>query len=464
MDSANPLEPAELERLTRAYGEELFARVDRRGPILFTPSWWDDRMMALTMDDEPLKVQLFRFIDALPLLRSPESVAGHLREYLEEAKERLPRWVRWGLPMMPRRGLLARCLAWMARSSARRLARRFIAGNTLEEARDAVHRLRRRKLAFTIDLLGEATITESEAQRNQEEYLHLVNGLGGQAPAWRDVPQIDRDPYGPLPKVNVSIKLSALYSQFDPIDPEGTSAAVRERLRPILGAARQRGVFINLDMEQFAYKDLTLRIFREVLEEDEFRDWADVGIAIQAYLKSCEQDVHDLAAWAMQRGTPIWIRLIKGAYWDYETVIAAQEGWPLPVFEHKWETDANYEKLTLFLLRNHRLLRPAFGSHNLRSLAHAMAAAQLLGLPPRSLEIQMLYGMGDPIQDALVRLGQRVRIYTPYGQLLPGMAYLVRRLLENTANTSFLRASFMENESEEKLLARPGANSQRHGS
>src|SRR5207237_6614654 len=91
----------------------------------------------------------------------------------------------------------------------------------------------------------------------------------------------------PLPRVNVSVKLSSLYSQFDPIDPEGTSRAVRARLLPILRAARRQGAFVNFDMEQYAYKDLTLRIFRALLTEDEFRDWPDVGIAIQAYLREC---------------------------------------------------------------------------------------------------------------------------------------------------------------------------------
>jgi RHH-type proline utilization regulon transcriptional repressor/proline dehydrogenase/delta 1-pyrroline-5-carboxylate dehydrogenase len=125
------------------------------------------------------------------------------------------------------------------------------------------------------------------------------------------------------------------------------------------------------------------------------------------------------------------------------------------VFTAKADTDANYEKMTLFLLRHHGVLRPAFGSHNVRSLSHALATAQLLGLPRGSYEFQMLYGMAEPLQDALANLGQRVRIYTPYGQLLPGMAYLVRRLLENTANESFLRASFLEHLPEEQLLMNP---------
>jgi RHH-type proline utilization regulon transcriptional repressor/proline dehydrogenase/delta 1-pyrroline-5-carboxylate dehydrogenase len=449
------IDAGKLERLTLAYGQELFARVDRRGPVLFSPGWWDERLMDWTMDDAAVKVQLFRFIDVLPQLGRAPSVARHLREYFEEAHDSLPAWARLGVHVLPARGVPARMLAAMARTSARRLARRFIAGSNLEEALRAIAELRRRRLAFTVDLLGEATITEKEGEKTQQEVLELVEGLAAEVNSWPAIPLIDGDQRGPLPRVNVSIKLSSLYSQFDPIDPAGTSAAVRERLRPIFRAALQHGVFINVDMEQYAFKDETLRIFREILDEPEFRSWPNVGIAIQAYLRCCADDLHELRNWVRRRGTPVWVRLIKGAYWDYETVICAQEGWPLPVFAEKWQTDANYESMTRFLLENHEWLRPAFGSHNIRSLAHAIAAAQLLGLPDDAYEIQMLYGMADPIKDALARLGRRVRVYTPYGQLLPGMAYLVRRLLENTANTSFLRASFSEHVPEEKLLMNP---------
>jgi RHH-type proline utilization regulon transcriptional repressor/proline dehydrogenase/delta 1-pyrroline-5-carboxylate dehydrogenase len=445
----------ELERLTRAYGQELFAQADGRGSVLFTPSWWDERLMDWTMDDPALKVQLFRFIDVLPQLKKPRSVARHLREYFAEARNGVAGIARAGLNLLPENGVAAKLLAGIARTSARRLARRFIAGASLEEALGAIADLRRRKLAFTVDLLGEATITEVEAEKTQHEVLHLVEGLTAEVNGWPSVPLIDADGDGPLPRINVSVKLSSLYSQFDPIDPAGTSDAVFTRLRPILRTAMRGGAFINLDMEQHAYKDETLRIFQSILEEEEFRNWPNVGIAIQAYLRSCEADLHQLLDWVRRRGTPVWVRLIKGAYWDYETVVSAQEGWPLPVFSEKWETDANYERVTWFLLKSHRWLRPAFGSHNIRSVAHAMAAAQLLGIPDNGYEIQMLYGMADSVKDALTRLGRRVRVYTPYGQLLPGMAYLVRRLLENTANTSFLRASFAEHVPEEKLLMNP---------
>ena len=194
-------------------------------------------------------------------------------------------------------------------------------------------------------------------------------------------------------------------------------------------------------MEQYAHKDLTFDIFRSVLLEPEFRDWADVGIVAQAYLPETEGDLRSLADWARERGTPVTVRLVKGAYWDYEVLHARQIGWPVPVFLQKWETDASFERCARFLMEHHERLRPALGSHNVRSLAHAMAAAEAFGVPEDGYEVQTLHGMGESIQRALVERGQRVRVYTPYGAMLPGMAYLVRRLLENTSNESFLKAN-----------------------
>ena len=457
-----PLDARELDRLTRAYGEELFARIDTRGPFPLTPAWFDDRLMEWSMADESVKVQLFRFIDALPLLHTPEDISRHLREYFAEA--RLGRMLRGSgePPAAAARGVGAEAarVEQLHRNSAR-LARRFIAGTNLDEALATIARLRAKKQTFTVDLLGEASIAENEAERYQGEYLHLVEGLAKTVNAWPRVDLIDRDPYGDLARVNVSVKLSSLYSQFDPMDPEGTSAVVKDRLRPIFRLARRNSVFVNFDMEQYAFpKDVTIRIFRELLEEDEVsRSWADVRYrdpGVSALRRRRRRtSMHGSPNGPDAAGRRCGFGSSRGLYWDYETVIAAQENWPVPVFTRKPETDATYERLALFLLENHRVLRPAFGSHNLRSLAHTMAAAQMLGLPETAYEIQMLYGMADPVKDALVRLGQRVRIYTPFGQLLPGMAYLVRRLLENTANTSFVRARFTDNVPEEKLLMNP---------
>ncbi|MBN9122988.1 MAG: proline dehydrogenase family protein, partial [Planctomycetes bacterium] len=414
---------SDLDARTKQFGREIFARLDRQGPVLFTRAWLEDRLMGLGMHDPALKVQLFRFVDTLPYLKQPAEVSRHLREYLNEARDELPRWVRWGTRFIPNSGLLGQGLALASQVGAKQMARKFIAGSNVAEAVAAVKEMRNRRLAFTIDLLGEATVTEVEADHVQKQYLELLHGLTQEVNALPEEPAVDRDDRGPIPRVNVSVKLSALYSQFDPIDPDGTARAVGKRLRPILALARRTGAFVNFDMEQHSFKDVTLRIFRDVLAEPEFRDWPHVGIAIQAYLKDTEADLRELLGWAkIVRGTPVGVRLVKGAYWDYETVVAAQNHWPVPVFTQKWQSDANYEKLTEFLLAHADWLVPAFGSHNVRSIAHAMAVAERLNVHPRRYEFQMLYGMGDPIKEAILSLGHRVRIYTPYGQLLPGMA------------------------------------------
>src|SRR5690606_24523313 len=195
---------------------------------------------------------------------------------------------------------------------------------------------------------------------------------------------------------------------------------------------------IQIDMEDYSLKDLTFDIFRRIGEDPEFKDYPNLGIVLQAYLRSAEEDARKLIEWAKGRGTPVKVRLVKGAYWDYETVHARLEGWPVPVWERKYESDASYERVTRLFLGNHDAVRLAVASHNIRSIAHAMALSEAMGLPPRSVEFQVLYGMATPLRRALVDMGQRVRVYTPYGELIPGMAYLVRRLLENTSNQSFL--------------------------
>src|SRR5690606_20227262 len=127
---------------------------------------------------------------------------------------------------------------------------------------------------------------------------------------------------------NLSIKLSALDAHFDAIDPEGTLRRVGPRLRELLRTAQARGAFINVDMESYDKKDLTLRLFKTVLEEPEFAAVTNVGIVIQCYLKDAAADLKSLVAWSLRRGAPVWVRLVKGAYWDYETVHARQWDWP----------------------------------------------------------------------------------------------------------------------------------------
>src|SRR5262249_46378487 len=134
----------DVEALTQDYGREIFARVSPSRPFLFSPRWWDDRLMEWSMNDEAVKVQLFRFVDVLPMLRDGPAIVRHLREYFAEAGDAVPGLVRFGLRILPSRGLLGRLLAWSAHRSAERLARRFIAGSNITEALKAIARMRRR--------------------------------------------------------------------------------------------------------------------------------------------------------------------------------------------------------------------------------------------------------------------------------------------------------------------------------
>jgi RHH-type proline utilization regulon transcriptional repressor/proline dehydrogenase/delta 1-pyrroline-5-carboxylate dehydrogenase len=443
-----------VERRTREIGRDLFKRIGS-GPAFWRRAWWETHFMNWMLADPSVRVQLFRFIDALPALTTSNSIRRHLAEYLDEGGGRVPWPLAMAVRLAPEGTRRAEWLAWSAREAASLMSRKFIAGSTPAESLKTVRALRRRHLAFTADLLGEAVISEAEADQYQRTCLEMIRGLAGPLANEPEIPLIDRDDHGPIPRVNLSIKLSSLTPHFDPIHREATIERVGTRLRPILRDARELGAYIHVDMEQYAYRDLTIDLFREVLTEPEFRDWPDVGIVIQAYQPDAPRLLTELRDWSARRGTPVTIRLVKGAYWDYEVLTARRLGWPLPVFLEKWESDASYERCGEFLIDNHELLRPAFGSHNVRSLSHAIAVAESRGLPKSAYELQVLHGMGDAIADALVERGHRVRVYTPYGAMLPGMAYLVRRLLENTSNDSFIKASFTDHAQVEDLLRDP---------
>lgn len=448
-------EAPDVEVETQQIGHQIWDRLHRRAPSIFDRRWWEDRILAWAMSDETVKVQMFRFVDVLPMLRTHESVTRHLQEYFEEVDEHLPGAVRLVLEFSQPNSVLGRALAVNARTNARRMAQRFIAGSHVDEVLQTVGRMRKQGFAFTLDLLGEAVISDQEADQYQQSYLNLINGMAPHVNTLPEDTQIDCDHRGPIPRINVSLKLSALCSQFRPVAAQHTAEVVKSRLRPILRAAQERGAHVHVDMEQFDYKSLTIEIFKQVLMEDEFRKFADVGIVIQAYLDCAQRDLTELLDWVKQRGTPIWIRLVKGAYWDYETIVAQARGWPTPVFQQKWQSDDNFERQSRFLLENYQWLRPAFGSHNLRSLSHCIALARQLNVPKAAYELQVLYGMAGEQSRILTELGHRVRVYTPFGELIPGMAYLVRRLLENTSNDSFIRHSVAEHVSVEKLIMKP---------
>jgi RHH-type proline utilization regulon transcriptional repressor/proline dehydrogenase/delta 1-pyrroline-5-carboxylate dehydrogenase len=193
-------------------------------------------------------------------------------------------------------------------------------------------------------------------------------------------------------------------------------------------------------MESMDSLDAVLDLVLDVLSEAEFAAGPSAGMVLQAYLRDSGDMLERVLAWSAenQRASPLTVRVVKGAYWDHEIVQARQHGWAAPVFELKADSDRNFERLTRRLLEARPAVRVAIASHNLRSVAHAIACDRLLGGDGSDLELQVLRGLGDKLQDALSAEGHRVRTYCPVGDLVAGMAYLVRRLLENTANESFL--------------------------
>jgi len=415
---------------------------------------WDDKLLAWAMSNPGLRVQLFRFIDALPALQSKTEIARHLQDYLGDESVELPAALKNLLNFANPDSMPGQLAASTVSTAVETLANKYIAGATIKQVIKTIERLRKDKMAFTLDLLGEAVITEAEAQSYLERYLDLMEQLTQEAKTWSTIPSIDQADGEDLPRVQVSVKLTAFYSQFDPLDPEGSKKRVCDRIRILLRRAQELGAAVHFDMEQYVYKDMTLGILKDLLMEDEFRDRTDLGITLQAYLRDSKGDLKDIITWAKERGNPLTVRLVKGAYWDQETIKSLQNHWQQPVYNQKSATDANFEEMTQLLLENHQYLYAAIGSHNVRSQAKAIAIAEQLNIPRRHFEMQVLYGMGDQLAKALVQRGHRVRVYAPYGELLPGMAYLIRRLLENTANSSFLRQSLEERPVEE-LIAPP---------
>ncbi|MEY2520233.1 MAG: RHH-type transcriptional regulator, proline utilization regulon repressor / proline dehydrogenase [Verrucomicrobiota bacterium] len=430
-------------------GERIFELVDRYPESVFTKAGFYQRMMAFSMRDEHFKVQMFRFVDVLASLRSSRDIVQHLEEYFADMRNGPVPFLHAGLRT-------ARILPWLTapilRWNVSGMARQFIAGRNPDDVMNTLRKRRQQRIGFTVDLLGEAVVSEREADEYAARCFELLDGLAEQTRGWTD-------PLGKntelFPVVNVSVKISALYSQMNPADPAAAIAHLAPKLRPILRRAREVGAFINFDMESYAHKNTTLELFRSLFAEPEFHDWPHAGIVIQAYLRDAERDLRDMLDWGRVRGTRFTVRLVKGAYWDYEKIKAAQNGWRCPVFLQKPQSDACFEKCTRILLDNEAIVTAAFGSHNVRSIAHAQAYAEKLGIDKSRFEFQLLYGMAGPIKRALVEMGYRVREYCPVGELLPGMSYLVRRLLENTSNEGFLKAKFSDKASAVQLLRDP---------
>ena len=443
-----------VEASIRRIGTELLDASKRQRAGVLSAAFWSDKLIDWAMKDEAFKVQLFRFVDTFPMLKTPQEIHEHLSDYLSQPGVTPPPGFGLGLKAG---GLMKSAFSKTVASQVRSMAAKFIAGTDASSALPKLKKLWQQGIGFSVDLLGEACVSRAEAQAYQAKYLDLVNNLPREVNTWPDDARLVNDHLGPIPRTNVSIKISSLHSEADPIHMEGSIRELIGALRPILEAAQANNVFINFDIEQYELKDLTLELFMRCCDQIEF----PAGLALQAYLRSGDEDAQRIIEWSTASGRQVTVRLVKGAYWDYETIHAEEQGWPVPVWSRKSDTDACFERMTKLLIdampgsTSEGGVKLALGSHNARSIAYALALMEQHGLPKNAVEFQMLHGMADQLKAAAVDMGLRVREYVPVGEMIPGMAYLVRRLLENTSNESWLRAGFHENASIDELLAAP---------
>lgn len=449
---SNTNSSTEFQSKILSKGEQIFSGMENEGQSIFSKNYWYGNIMEWSMKNDQFKTQMFRFVDVLPYLNSGSEVARHLKEYFADAGDNLPSVMNFGVGL----GSLAPGLmAGAVKKNVTQMAKMFITGETPDEALPVLKKARKNSIAFTVDILGEACLSEVEAQEYSKKYLDLIDWLAKDAETWEPNTLIDTDAYGAIPRVNISVKLTAIDSQIDVKAWEKSKERMKERVRPIFRRAMEKKVFVNVDMESYDLKDFTIAVFKDLLVEAEFCSFPFFGIVIQAYLRDSLQDVRSLIGFAKERATPFSVRIVKGAYWDYETVHAQAMGWAIPVYTDKRESDVNYEDCAILMLENAKHIRLAAATHNVRSMAAVLVNAERLGVPVNAFEIQMLFGMADSIKKSLVKQGVRMREYAPVGELIPGMAYLVRRLLENSSNSSFLRAKFSDNASSALLLKDP---------
>jgi RHH-type proline utilization regulon transcriptional repressor/proline dehydrogenase/delta 1-pyrroline-5-carboxylate dehydrogenase len=441
-----------LEPRIREIGQQLLSHGGEKTRFL-SPHAWSQALLNKMMENEKFRVASLRFTDVAPSLRSDGEFMDHLSAYFSDVGG-LGAFIGDGIPGGK---LLGRVMAPLIRANIKGMAENFIAGETITDGIKAFEKLHKSGIACSIDLLGEAVISTREAEDFVAAYHEAIEKIAAASTGWAAPKYPEADRTGPVARANVSIKLSALYEHVSPTAHDHSVKELCTRFRALLDTAMAHKAFINVDVEQYHLIPITMDVFKTVLMEPAYRGYPHIGIVCQAYLKDSDARLAELIDFARTRGAPFGIRLVKGAYWDFEQAYAEQMNWPCPVFDHKAETDANYEKLTHRLIAGFPAVKPCIGSHNARSIAVAIAAAEKAGLAKSDIEFQMLNGMAEHFRDALVAMGYRLRQYCPVGAFIPGMSYLVRRLLENTANQSFLRMRARSEASTEQLLSKPVA-------
>ena len=320
------------------------------------------------------------------------------------------------------------------RQAMRVLGDSFVLGRTIDEALARAAPLEAKGYRFSFDMLGERARTAKDADRYFGRYLAAVEAVGKAHPAGaglrpRDLPT----------RPSISVKLSALHPRFDPGKEERLAGELLPRLVELASAARSRAVGLTIDAEEQDRLDLTLDLFAAAFGDPALKGWPGLGLAVQAYGRRAIPVLRWLRRLAAEAGKPIPVRLVKGAYWDSEIKWAQERGLAdYPVLTRKGHTDVSWFACMRFLLSEPVAFIPQFATHNALSIAAVSVAAPSTG----TFEFQRLHGMGEALYEEVVggdgRPGAACRIYAPVGPHEDLVAYLVRRLLENGANTSFV--------------------------
>lgn len=410
-----------------------------------------DYGLTLTAQYDLIRVHLLKFLALLPSLdhdKNGKEVKRNLLESLRRLGEdskaislqkkrgtrQLPLYltVLFSIGLQVASFLPAGLLASVVRFLVRMMAKRFIAGESINTSHETLRSLRATKRQATLDQLGELVVSAKEADEYFEKVLQLIHGLK------QHIPKGEKNSAGIL-NAHVSIKVSALSHDFRPQAFESTYAKVAPRLKRILQEAQREEVFINVDAEHYHYRDLVLEIFGKVLlETSELKDYAQTGIVVQAYLRDGAKHLQDVADLAKKRNIRMPIRLVKGAYWDAETIEGEAHQFTPPQFLNKEESDLHFRQLAYLALKHHQYIQLAVGSHNLQDHAFVESLRELRFPQAPVIEHQCLHMTYEALSHGLAKMGWPTRNYMPIGNLLVGMAYLVRRIMENSSQVGVL--------------------------
>ncbi|WP_435531986.1 L-glutamate gamma-semialdehyde dehydrogenase [Roseateles amylovorans] len=341
------------------------------------------------------------------------------------------------------------------------LGRQFVLGRHIQEAMseaDAARQAQDRalggstgpagaghQLRFSYDMLGEGARTEKDAERYQASYLAAIAAIAG-----------GRKAESPEGSDGISIKLSALFSRYEVLQRERVYAELLPRVWQLVEKAAQANINLTIDAEEVDRLELSLELLDALAARiaTHFPQWRGFGLAVQAYQTRARAVVDEVAAIARRHGLRFMVRLVKGAYWDGEIKRAQEQGLPCyPVYTHKPHTDVSYLACAQAMLRHHDVIYPQFASHNAGTIAAIVQMARALGA---KFEMQRLHGMGEGVYREVLKDGSiPCRVYAPVGEHRDLLAYLVRRLLENGANSSFVHQLADPSVAPEELLASP---------